>query len=74
MMYGACMHAAGTPNPADPVNRRASHSPGLCPPPKQNGTLAEREGALAANISALFSTAKLELARKDGEIKELRQQ
>lgn len=42
--------------------------------PLQNDELAEREAALAGNISALFNTAKLELARKDADIKDLRQQ
>jgi hypothetical protein len=39
----------------------------------QNGELSERCSTLTANISALYNTAKLELQRKDGEIKELRE-
>ncbi len=39
----------------------------------QNGELSERCDTLATNISSLYNTAKLELQRKDAEIKELRE-
>ncbi|PRW58764.1 N-methyltryptophan oxidase isoform A [Chlorella sorokiniana] len=40
---------------------------------EENGQLSERCAALTSNISCLFNTAKLELARKDEAIKELRE-
>ncbi|KAL4424924.1 hypothetical protein ABPG77_009653 [Micractinium sp. CCAP 211/92] len=40
---------------------------------QQNGALSERAATLAANISSLYNTAKLELARKDAQIRELRE-
>ncbi|KAL4434264.1 hypothetical protein ABPG75_000705 [Micractinium tetrahymenae] len=40
---------------------------------QQNGELSERAGTLTANISSLYNTAKLELARKVAEIRELRE-
>lgn len=40
---------------------------------QQNGELSERCATLAANISSLYNTAKLELQRKDAEIRELRE-
>jgi hypothetical protein len=39
----------------------------------QNGELDARCATLTANISALYNTAKLEIQRKDAEIKELRE-
>lgn len=35
--------------------------------------LSERAATLTANISSLYNTAKLELARKDAQIRELRE-
>ena len=40
--------------------------------PVQRDEAEGRAGVLATNISALYATAKLEIARKDDEIKELR--
>ena len=61
----------------------SSPHPSLPPPPAsclhppasplQNGELSERASSLTANISSLYSTAKLELQRKDLEITELRE-
>ena len=42
-------------------------------PPMQVAMLSQERDALATNISSLYNTAKLEMQRKDGEIKELRQ-
>lgn len=50
-----------------------SPAPPPPPPPPQKGELEERCASLAANISALYNTAKMELQRKDGEIRELRE-
>ena len=39
----------------------------------QNEELEQQRSTLATNISSLYKTAKLELQRKDAEIKELRE-
>lgn len=61
-----------SPNSLPPLSLPPSHWPGphAC---LQNGELSEQASTLTANISALYNTAKLEMQRKDAEIKELRE-
>ena len=52
---------------------QAAHSHSSSPLGRPQRDDAEaRAGVLATNISSLYTTAKLEIARKDDEIKELR--
>lgn len=41
---------------------------------KENESLQKEKDILAYNISSLFNTAKMEIERKDNEIKDLREQ
>ena len=69
-----CLHPLPLHSPGSAATSpRPASSLRLDPLPLQNGELSERASTLTANISSLYSTAKLELQRKDVEIRELRE-
>lgn len=78
LLLGACRHRMRPKTPqfsqAEIAGFLAPSGPLACTLQlPQNGALSERASTLTANISSLYNTAKLELARKDAQIRELRE-